>query len=111
MGRKKLHHDQSLGLVEMEDLRDRPEIAFRLSDKRVVLVIGAIERQRPADSDQAHIGQGLLDDYRALRPFHDEDEIQVAVADFLHCPSGRVGTDAFGNHGQRRKAGSKLFRG
>src|SRR3712207_6943031 len=42
---------------------------------------GALEGQRPALADEAHIGQRLLHHEAAGRALHDEDEVEVAVAD------------------------------
>ena len=86
VGRQVLHDDERLDGVEMENLRGTAGVARFLTHKRVILKERTLERQRPAIADEAHIGQGLLDDGRTAIAFDDEDEVEIAIADFAHFP-------------------------
>lgn len=90
MRRQKLHDDQRLLLVEMEDLRHLAGRARSLARQRVVFEEGALKRQRPALADKAHIGQGLLDDQAAFVAVDDEHQVEVAIADLADAPCGRI---------------------
>ena len=74
----------------MVDRRCEPRRVAAVLDQRLVLEEGALQRQRPAFADQPHIGQRLLHAEAAGRAAHQEDEVQIAVAHFLHAatPSG-----------------------
>ena len=94
MRRQVLHDDERLGFVEVVDLRHQAGRARLLPGKRMVLEEGALERQRPALADQPHIGQRLLDDRSALVALDDEDQIEIAVADFTDVPASGSAADA-----------------
>src|SRR5437773_1103765 len=68
-----------------------------------MLVIGSRQRQGPGIADQAHIGQSLLDDDAPPRPLDDEDEIEIAVADFLYAPLGEGAAQLFTHLRHRRQ--------
>src|SRR5690606_20564865 len=95
MGREIFHDDQRLALVEMVDCGNgtlaRPRL---LAGQGVILEEGALQWQRPTLAHEAHIGQRLLDDGATLVALHDEDEVQITVADLTHVPAGRIGTYA-----------------
>ena len=57
-------------------------------DRRVVCMfeIGALQRQRPRLAARSQIWQRLFDAYAALRAFDDEDQIEIAIADFADAP-------------------------
>src|SRR5690606_18394938 len=93
MRREKLHDDQRLLLVEMEDLRHLPRRAGGLTRQRVIFEEGALERQRPAFADKADVRQRLLDDHAALGAVNDEYQVEIAVADFTDAPSGRIASE------------------
>src|SRR5258708_31324475 len=54
--------------------------------ERLMFIVRARQRQRPAFTDQTHIGQCLLDGNSASRPSNDEHEVEVAVADLADRP-------------------------
>ena len=68
-----------------------------LFGQRAIFEPAALERQRPGFSDETHIGQRLLDDDARGRPFDDEDEIEIAVADLADAPVGRLAAEPFAN--------------
>jgi hypothetical protein len=90
MRRQIFHRDQRLALIEMIDLRRSSGIAGGLADQSVVFEEGAPERQGPAFADQPDVGQSLLHHDAPGRPLHDEDEIEIAVADFPASPQHGV---------------------
>jgi hypothetical protein len=47
------------------------------------------KRHRPRTPGNADIGQSLLDANRASRPFHDEHEVEISVANFADPPAVR----------------------
>src|SRR3954470_22672733 len=51
------------------------------------------QRQRPALADQADIGQRLLHGDAAAAALDDENEIEIAVADFGDRPGGRLAAE------------------
>ena len=71
----------------MVDRGRQPRRVAAVLDQRLVLEEGALQRQRPAFADQPHIGQRLLHREAAGRAAHQEDEVQIAVAHFLHPPA------------------------
>ena len=79
-GAAEAHHRQSHFMVVMAYPGRLGRGDSRLLDQRLVLEEGAAERQRPALPHQPDIGQRLLHRDSALRPGHDEDEVD-AVAD------------------------------
>jgi len=81
------HHDHRLRAIEMKNPRRQPGGIFGLLGQRVVFIPAALERQGPGFADEPHIGQGLLDHHGAGRPFDDEDEVEVAVADLPDAPA------------------------
>lgn len=109
--RQELHDDERLGFVEEIDLRHETGVTRCLALQGMIFEIGALQRQRPAFADKAHIGQRLLDDGSAPVAGDDEDQIEVAVADFLNAPARKVRPDFFSQDGvaaeffrQRRSA-------
>ena len=64
---KKLHYDQSLVFVKIQNFGNRSGVALGLSDQRVILEKRPVEWQRPAVAYQANIRQRLFDNRRALR--------------------------------------------
>ena len=66
-----------------------------LLGERGMLVIGARQRKRPRFADEAHIGERLLDDDACLVALDDEDQVEIAVADFLDGPAPRLATQEF----------------
>ena len=70
---------------------------------------GAIERQRPTVANEAHIGQGLLDDNGLFFPLNNEDKIEVAITDFLNLPCALIATKAIGNSRHAGKVGGQAF--
>ena len=93
MGREEFHDDDRLARIEMENLRHHSGIALSLSRQGMILEEGALQRQGPAIAHEADIGQRLLDDHGALGAFDDEDQIEIAVADFAHFPGLRISAD------------------
>jgi len=80
------HRGERQSLVEMEDLGHMVRRQRRLGGERMVLEIGAAQRQRPAFADQSQIRQRLLDHDAIGRALDHEDEIEVAVADLPDPP-------------------------
>ena len=101
---KKLHHDQSLVFVKIQNFGNRSGVAFGLSDQRVILEIRPVEWQRPAFTYQANIRKRLFDNRRTLRTPHQKNKIEVAVANLLHLPLIGNTTEAFRQGLQPAKA-------
>ena len=93
MRREEFHDDDRLARIEMENLRHHSGIALSLSGQGMIFEEGALQRQGPAIAHEADIGQRLLDDHGALGAFDDEDQIEIAVADFAHFPGLRISAD------------------
>jgi hypothetical protein len=98
MGAQAFHDDQRLILVEMQYLRGPlPGSTASCRISAWYSKEGALERQRPAVTDKAHIGQRLLDDHRSRAALDDEDEVEVAVAHLGHVPKLRRAADGRGD--------------
>ncbi len=91
------HYDHRLGAIEVENLGRQSSRVSRLFGQRVIFEPAALQRQRPGFSDETHIGQRLLDDDARSRPFDNEDEIEIAVADLADAPVGRLAAEPFAN--------------
>lgn len=109
-----LHYDERLVFVEMHEARYNARIAGLLPDESMVLEKGAVQGQRPTFADQTHLGKGLLHDHRTNRAFDDKDQVEVAVADFLHAPSSRCAAYGTGDgvetsQSDRQRFGSQRF--
>mmetsp|Transcript_1959 Transcript_1959/g.8659 ORF Transcript_1959/g.8659 Transcript_1959/m.8659 type:complete len:428 (+) Transcript_1959:249-1532(+) len=77
------HHDDRKLAVEMIHFRDvlRAEAAFL--SQRLRLKGRTVKAQRPRFADAANVRKRLLEHHRAIRPVHDEDQVEVSVANFL----------------------------
>ena len=84
-----------------------PRRVAAVLDQRLVLEEGAVERQRPAFAHQPHIGQRLLDAEAAGRAAHQEDEVQIAVAHFLHAPAAGRAAETRAERGDFGEIGGK----
>ena len=97
--RQALHHRAiKLGIVVVDPGNQRADVG---SDSRIVgsFEERALERHRPGRACDAHIGQRLLDTDRAVRPLHDEDEIEIAIPDFMNSPTLRPAAQQVANLG------------
>ena len=92
-------HDDGIesGLVVI-GLRQQAPDMFCLLAHIFMFEEGALQGHRPALADKTDIGQGLLDADPAGRPFDQENEIEVAVADLADLPgigsAAEPGSDA-----------------
>lgn len=81
----------------------QPRCQPGLMGERQTLIVRARQRQRPAFADQPHIRQRLLDGDAADPAAHDEDEIEIAVADLADRPVCRRPAELARGRGKLRE--------
>ncbi len=102
------HHGERQRLVEMEELGHVRRYHRALRTERLMLEEGATHRQRPALTDQPHIGQRLLQHHAALGPFDHEDQVEIAVAHFADLPVRRLAAEVGRNSRNARQIGGDI---
>ena len=105
---EELHGDEGESLVVVKHRRDQTGRQLGLMHERQMFIMRARKRQRPALADKAHIGQRLFDGNSAVRPFHDEHEVEVAVAHLADRPIRWRSSELGGNGGQSCKVVSQV---
>jgi hypothetical protein len=105
---QQLHGDEGERLVMVEHRWHQLRHQAGLVQQRQMFVVRTRQRQRPALADEAHIGQRLLDGNSAVAAAHDEDEIEIAVADFADGPVGRRSTQPRGDRGKPRQVVAQI---
>lgn len=96
VGLEQLHHRQRQGLVVMQQRRHEAGRELGLPRQSEIFVMSPGQRQRPALADEADIGQRLLHGDAAAAALDDENEIEIAVADFGDRPGGRLAAEGRG---------------
>ena len=84
-----LHHNQRHIAIRIVDGRCQAWGMLCLNAQRVGFVVSSIKWQRPAFADQAYIGQRLLDHQAPGRTLDNENQIEIAIANFANFPTIR----------------------